>query len=504
MKGSIQSGNQAYPLFIGFSSARSLSQIAEAPSFSNGTSHADICTNVLTPPVKDWQRPISSERVAQISQVYNLPGELMPNPVLLCENTSMAGQMINISQAQSNGVPLDSWNVAISPSQQMTPKPLWILDGQHRINGLANSAQADNPLPVVLLLNHGGVGYSGPVLAKIFAQVTTEATRLADLHNEWLTFAFKLGNYAMSSTIGDASRKSMEAVAEMCRRPHLSTNTTPNPFWNRIKFNDYSSANIGPAQGGFRYNCIELKELISRYYYNAPSPFGPHLSPVLLGDEIATAYAALFNSVRAPHDDSVFFGDSKHEQRIMQDSFLAAVMTAVRQRGPGQNWLLLLSALAFPTTDWNFHNWVNTLNGQAGTLSKKLATKVFCDAFVSQQLPTANGNLADYLKGNDASIAIVTRQLNPNGRPTRRGEAVHSIRGGNVRTINLQSAGYVLLNNLSGNIAKAEIIDAESAPGNPVSYTPGGFMLPRVPLPLVVKFHHYGGTESSAKITLST
>ena len=63
--------------------------------------------------------------------------------------------------------------------------PLWIIDGQHRINGLGNEncTQNDNPIPVVFLINSGGTFYNGANLAKIFAQVTTAATPLGNLHD---------------------------------------------------------------------------------------------------------------------------------------------------------------------------------------------------------------------------------------------------------------------------------------------------------------------------------
>ena len=73
-------------------------------------------------------------------------------------------------------------------------------------------------------------------MAKIFAQVTTKAEPLDDLHNEWLTFAFELSEYDPAS-IPNVNEKddSMIAVAELCRKHSIDGN--PNPFFNQIKFN---------------------------------------------------------------------------------------------------------------------------------------------------------------------------------------------------------------------------------------------------------------------------
>lgn len=507
LKGSAISGGGTYPIFIGFSNAHDLSAIAEAPSFNDQTSHDQIATNVLSPPVRDWQRPISQERARQISVVYDQPGELMPNPVLLCENTTNLPSPIQISQVLNNGLPLDLWNILIPDLPPNGNRSLWILDGQHRISGVAQSRQATNALPVVLLLNHGQTSYSPATLAKIFAQVTTEATKLADLHNEWLTYAFRLSGYSNSLATGQAAQKSMEAVSELCKRPSAGNPSGSNPFHNRIRFNDYLQ-NAGPVGGGFKYTCTELKDVIYKFYYNAANPFGTYISPSSLGDELVDAYKALLVSVRAPQGDSVFFGDSRHEQKILQDAFFAAVLTAICHRGPGQNWVnLLTNQLSFPTTDWNFHSWVVSLNGHAGSLSRKLAISILGKAFRDQGLPSQTGNLADYFKGNDAEIEIVASQLTQVGRPSRTNQMIHSVKGGNRRTINLQGSAHVKFQLKTLNTGKVEIIDAQSPAGHSVSYPPRGFRIDqgnhRNPLKLVIKMHHYGNTHSTAYIDLA-
>jgi hypothetical protein len=507
LKGSAVSGGVTYPIFIGFSNAQSLTAIAEAPSFNDQTSHDQIATNVLSPPVRDWQRPINQERVRQISAVYNTPGELMPNPVLLCENTTNIPSAIQITQVSNNGIPLDLWNIEIPDQPANAGRSLWILDGQHRISGVAQSAQSTNALPVVLLLNHGHNSYSPATLAKIFAQVTTEATKLADLHNEWLTYAFRLSVYSNSIPTGSSAQKAMEAVSELCKRPNAGSPSVNNPFHNRIRFNDYLQ-NAGPHGGGFKYNCADLKHLIYQYYYNAANPFGTYITPIELGNELVNAYNALLSCVRAPHSESVFFGDAAHEEKIMQDAFFAGVLAAICKRGPGQNWNdLLTNKLSFTTTDWNFKSWVVSLNGQAQKLSRDLAISILSTAFRDEALPTNTGNLADYFKGNDAEIEIIASQLTTTGRPSRNNAVNHYVKGGNRRTINLQGSPHVRFRISTRNTGKIEIIDAQSPPGHPVTYSPAGFRIDqgehRNPLKLVIKMHHYGNTHSSAHIDLS-
>jgi hypothetical protein len=504
----ITTGGSHYPIFVGFSTAAELAKIAEAPAFTQHTPHADICANILTPPVKDWQRPISSRRVGQIASVYDQPGELMPNPVLLCENTTLGRGAITIRQQMNLSVPTDVWEVIITPSPGGAGRPLWILDGQHRIGGLAGSKQHASPLPVVLLLNQGPAAYSGPALAKIFAQVTTEATALDDLHQEWLTFAFGLKAYDESSLpTARYARKAMVAVAELCRKPTVGAASVTNPFFNQVKFNDHDAPS-GPPPGGFKYTCIELKDLFLDRYYNATAQIGYHLDPLDLIAEFVAAFHALVASVSSPQQESVFFGQAqKHEQRIMQDAFIAAVLAAILERGAGQNWKDLLRDLQFPGTAWNFSNWTRTLNGSVGAWSRKLAIEVLSTAFRKTTLPTAQGNLADYFQGNEAEIELAFSRLTPSGNPTAVGRDSMKLVGGNTLSKQIAPARHVKIARKSTNIAKLELVDLDSPPTNPRHLPAGGFILDspqdRKPLKLSVRMHLYGGTEKEARITIS-
>ncbi len=238
LKSEIQHAGQRYPIFVTFASAEVLVDVAEAPAFTPSTTHQHIATNVLTPPIREWQRPRDGARVDSISAVFNAPGRLMPNPVLLAANGAIGDPGIVITPEMAGGaIPSGLWLVDVPTA--VDPKPLWILDGQHRIFGMAGSVQHASDLPVVLLLNDQANGaYTGPFLAEIFAQVTTEAEGLKPLHNEWLTFAFGLGDYdAGRNARASEHTRAMEAVALLCRDPHKSDGTN-NMFCSNVQFND--------------------------------------------------------------------------------------------------------------------------------------------------------------------------------------------------------------------------------------------------------------------------
>jgi DGQHR domain-containing protein len=165
----VSSGDRRFPLFIGFSTAEQLATIAEAPSFHRNTPNRGLAENVLDPPIEDWQRPLNNDRVDRIARLFGQPGTLMPNPVLLSENPYY-GRHATISPTPvSGGLKAGTFDVKVGDKKD-GQLPLWILDGQHRIFGLAKSKQRTSAIPIVLLLNDGAESYNPQDFAELFAQ----------------------------------------------------------------------------------------------------------------------------------------------------------------------------------------------------------------------------------------------------------------------------------------------------------------------------------------------
>lgn len=506
----IHSGSNSYPIFIGFLPAQEVLQIAEAPSFSRSTSHEQIAENILRPPIRDWQRPLDEERVNGISELFNNSGEFMPNPVLLCQN-GIAQSNIQIRQQQTTegGVPTNIWEITIPIPEVGESIPLWILDGQHRINGLGTSPQSNNPIPVVLLLEQGRNVYNGPVVAKIFAQVTTSATKLDDLHNEWLTFAFRLQNYSDGASRSTQDRNAMECVSILCRNPNISSTQEVNPFCNQVKFNKENTVRL--TSGGFSYTCTELKELISKHYYNSSSTTRNHLSPESLGDQIALSYHALTRVVQAPQDRSVFFGQlgqGHPGQKIMQDAYIVGILSYLLNHSVPNSWEEVLRDLSFHNTIWNF-NWIRSLNGKHQSVSKKLAFDVFAKAFRERALPTTSGDLANYLQGNNAYVVFEFSHLTEGDKPARRDKDELRVSRGEVLSRSINPRRHIKIVRKAENIGELIVSDKNSAPGRTVHYkgiSRSGEILTtekhHQPLDLLVMMEHYGGVESSADLTI--
>lgn len=501
----VQTGGMTYPIYVAFMSAAQIIAVAETPQFYPTTAQQSLAASVLRPNMDDWQRPLDLSRVAEIARVFAGQNELMPNPVLLSENGNLAKSQVTISQQRAgNSMPTNVWELEIIQASSK-PKALWILDGQHRIHGLNDSkVQANNLIPVVLLLNDLPV-YSGSILAKIFAQVTTGAKKLDALHNEWLTYAFRLGDYDNKAATALEHQQSMETVAKLCSSPQFSVGqgVVANPFLNNIKFNEQNPLGTFP----FGYDCTDFKALVHKHYYGCTSS-GPHLSPDVLASEISRAYQALQVEVTSPQN-SVFLGDSVHAQRLMKDAFIAAVLNKLLSTAPPVDWQGLLRALQFSTTSWDFKQWISTLSAQSSTASRNVAYKVLKEAFSSGLLVA--GNLADYLRGNAASVDLVCSTPTPQGRASsKNGLSFNIIRGATISPT-IQGRRHLILRNASSNIATLRVVDGNSRPGKPVPYTKDltgrGLILNSDayanPIKLEIMMEFYGGVEVPADVTIS-
>jgi len=502
----IVSGTLTYPIYVGFVRAADIARVAEAPAFATTTPHQQIASNVASKPVRQWQRPPNTGRIGGIAATFDDTGNLMPNPILLGQNAFVNGAISIAPKVLGNtGQFAGTWEVQIDESNlKPGSRPLWILDGQHRVAGMAASKQKLNPMPIVFLLDGGSGAYTSPLLASLFAQVTTSATKLDDLHNEWLTYAFELGSYSDDSKQSPVSdRLAFAAVVELCRTP--SFGALANPFLNAVQFNEHM--NWSPVHGGFTYKCTNLKSLIHKYYYNQP-PAAGHLAPAELAAQIAAAYSDLWATV-GNQADNVFFGPVPKQQSIVHDAYLAGVLARLLVHGKQSSWATILQLLMFHQSDWDF-SWARTLSGPANTASKRIATDVLADAMSTASLPQGSSNIPDHLRGNGANITVNFSAVTANGRPRKPGRQTRTVLRGSTGSQVASQHPHVKVSGHSSNVGKLEVVDATVA-GKPVQYPKilhRGMVLTSSnsypnPLELMFIMTHYGGLSSQAELRVS-
>jgi hypothetical protein len=409
----ITSGGRSYPVYVGFVCAEDLMEVAEAPAFGKDDSHDEMAARTLQRPTKRWQRPLNEDAVKRISSAFDDSGNFMPNPVLLADSGLGGVQVTALPGAHGGASGVNS--VQIQRGRAAFSKPLWIIDGQHRINGLSRSHQRRNPVPVVLLLNGGAEKfYEGSDLAKQFAQVTTTANPLDKLHREWLSFAFDLSPYSSSDAAYDKRRVSMEVVAKLTSVSQIPSTKTPNPWHNAVVFNAETKPT---ACFGKSFNVIELVDLlVDELFSNSPG-----LGADTALEQIMLATAALKKTLKTTSNPSnhVFTGD-EHCQRVVVEAFLVATLREIARSDVDQRpqrteaqWISLFQKLRFDQSHWDFRDLV--VKGAKWTdASKKLAVNVFDIAFTHGHLPlSGNSTIPELLSGAESTISVEVWAGNP-------------------------------------------------------------------------------------------
>lgn len=408
----IATGGHIYPFYMGAISAKELAKFAVAPSFKPSTSNREIAQQVLNPPTKNWQRPLNNDTVTAITERFDTAGEIMPNPVLLAVNPEFRNSLKVTEIKSSSGVPTGLWEVKVEKSYGEEEKPLWIIDGQHRVAGLAATRRNNPPLPFVILHSDAG-DYRESTLAKIFAQVTTLSRPLNKIHNAWMQYTFKLGNFIENTP----DYLAMKTTALLCQTQMYGT--INNPFDDKILFNpEKSLTEIYP--GGFDFDAEYLYELIRDYYFKNPGTAN-FLTPEELAEEISRATYSLVETAKGPHETSAFFGEGNYQQKYFRDGFLAGVCAYLLANGAPQNWIEILKKLNFHKTDWDVTAWVDNTSGSAGNTSRRIATKCFQEIFSKGVLPEKVEDICNYLQGGQSYLQIYYKIADENGELITRG-----------------------------------------------------------------------------------
>ena len=497
----LDDGVKQYPIFLGFLPARDLARVSDVPSFGQASTNADIARNVLNPPIRDWQRPLIPEKWQNIRDKFSRVGELMPNPVLLA--VADAGK-VKVEQQSLHGQSTEVFEISVDERVGDGEAALWVLDGQHRVKGMSESTQDGNPIPLVLLYGEAAHAYSPQQFARVFAEVTTYATPLGPLHEDWLRYAFKLGEYeALAGGSMSTAWNAMTAVAKLCELQNVGSNGDANPFHDKIQFNPERPT--APAVGGgFAHTSLTLKEIVLKWYYEHGNST---LGPVAFAEQLALAVLALIRSDSTPTTNSGFFGDPTHRQKYLQDAFLVGVCAYLRTNGVPESWDSVLQKLTFNATSWDVTPWVETTGGNSGNVSKAVANAIFADVFARGALPAGVSGLPTYLQGDTAQITLRASGLTANGRARRTGFDEMSFPLNGTKAFNVAEKRHLKLVSSSLNIGKLEVIDLSHPLDRDFSNTTvrRGIVLPEGggSVRLLIRAEFYGGTRSELRVSVT-
>ena len=478
MRQDVEVNNEIYSMYLGFASANTIDKIAEVPNFDENASHEELAHELLTPPIRSWQRPFIQGKIDEIANVYSskIKTNLMPNPIILSTNPLNTGregiwvrpEVKRIPGANNRDIEVESlYDISVNYSGG---KPLWILDGQHRTFGMKETS--NNPdgedrsnLPIPFILLHGE-SYQAKQLAEIFTYVTSGAKEMDPIHKYWMHYSFHIGKHA-----SDDIQNAMEATIALCENESFTSQhedengdnheeTIYNIFRNKIKFNPRDDDFGGYFS--FEFACSALSDLIARNYYSGNSD---PLNPEDLAAQICFAIKA-FHDLDEHRADlqggSVLFDNNIVKNRRLgrlATAFTTSVLDYLKTDCVGglsyAQWCNHLGdeVREFNRNDWSLPRWRGGgLDGASGNRSQKLAIRVFSKYLrltKEEHGEINNTRIIDYLWGSGRKVRITAYAWNENnGKIINRGTGdkpklsrVFPAGGGQMQTFTLGQGG---------------------------------------------------------------
>jgi DGQHR domain-containing protein len=205
----------------------------------------------------EWQRRPSPERINSIKEFVDFSENIIANsPMLFIKDNKSV--KINDDELEINFQDFLFKNTDSEPicysdykknelnSEHEDLRPIWLIDGQHRVRGLANSNDGPNlRIPIIIFPSE----FSLAKAAKVFAEINTLQDSLKPLHKLFMQHRFKISSPIANRNFGDyngvkesdksnsrANHLSYELVAKLASR-------TNSVLYNKVKILDQ---NIDP------------------------------------------------------------------------------------------------------------------------------------------------------------------------------------------------------------------------------------------------------------------
>jgi len=265
----------------------------------------------------EWQRLVNWVRVNSIENFINQDNNIIANPPILYLKDSHAIEITENNGRVQLKVDFDSFLHDYDDKQDAKVysdhstdeegdfsndlRPLWLIDGQHRVRGLSESIEgAELTIPIILISNkHNKETSVNPLsmVAKVFTEINTLQKSLDTLHELFLMHRFSITHPTKKERhfqVWDLSDK----TTFHSRANHLSyelaaklTSIHSSPLYSKIKILDQNSSKttIIAADQWIKY---------TRNWFLSP-PYSindPKSDEALLFEEVSNFFKALINT----------------------------------------------------------------------------------------------------------------------------------------------------------------------------------------------------------------
>lgn len=298
--------------YIGAAPVNILAQSSYVPALPPKMDIDDTAKRVLNNDfkTKEWQRQVEVKRLRKIQQFIEDSGNIIANTPMVYVNDPSAVQFASSKMTihfdrflkkQSSGTYAGKYidrkkkedrdeagNVVFEDY-----RPLWLIDGQHRVKGIHRSPSNQNiTVPVIIFPNDFGVSNT----AKVFAEINTLQKKLDPLHELYMQHRFSIDHTSVKRKFRQYREIAFEEAANQgwqrdwlhSRANHLSYELAAKlagqsgPLKGRIKFLPQNSTHgvyvnadqwLNYSRNWFlQHNCYQFKgEEIENYIFN-PKP----------------------------------------------------------------------------------------------------------------------------------------------------------------------------------------------------------------------------------------
>jgi DGQHR domain-containing protein len=189
-----------------------IEQVTAVPSLPKTMSPEEAGNRILDPnrASNEWQRRPNAKRIESIKGFVEAHENIIANsPILYIQDSPgitinddelvikfdgfLRKQEINDSNNNAYWYDYENSNEAVdsseTPSNIKDLRPIWLIDGQHRVRGLSRSIKGGElSIPIIIFPPQFGL----PRAAKIFAEINTLQESLKPLHKLFMQHRFKI------------------------------------------------------------------------------------------------------------------------------------------------------------------------------------------------------------------------------------------------------------------------------------------------------------------------
>ena len=192
---------------IGDAVVNQIEAVSSVPWLDSGMKSADFANKVSDPRVlkDEWQRVVDIDRIRNIAQFANDPDNSMFNPVTLFVDLKDPNVTLTKIKRRHSGKNRYSLKIkfdflkkqynkhltdyVVKPKERDL-RPIWIVDGQHRVRGYSMSHIGfEHRIPIVVLTSNDNDDGRRDV-AKIFTEINTLAEPVKEEHQLFLMYRF--------------------------------------------------------------------------------------------------------------------------------------------------------------------------------------------------------------------------------------------------------------------------------------------------------------------------